>query len=159
MKRRFGCLFGGIALGGLGAAGFVALLLWAAEDAGPKRFTTCRTMLRSTERCDGLNASWTECSWSFHAEGEPDPTLCSGFLRRPKRGGKVSDYDHVEAFEEQDCADYGLPEHLRCFVGTRREHEATHRYLQAFDEACRTGVVLRSCNEPLRTYPLETDAR
>jgi hypothetical protein len=48
--------------------------------------------------------------------------------------------------------DYGLPRGLRCFFGERQEPEAHQRYVQAFDAACRKGVVLRSCNEPLRSY-------
>jgi hypothetical protein len=158
LKPALACLVGAMVVGGVGVVAFLALLLWAAEDAGPKRIAECRTSLRATERCDGLDSSWTECSWSFHAEGRPDRGLCSEFLSRPKRGGEPKDYDDVEAFEEQPCAEFGLPGSLRCFSGVRREHEATHRYLQAFDYACRTSVVLRSCNEPLRTYGFGADA-
>lgn len=116
------------------------------------KITKCRAPLVGDSTCTGLNDSWIECRWAFRAEGRPEPALCERFLQLPPgyRGhGETADYDDVGSFSEVPCSDWRVPVGDRCFVGFRHEHEATNRYLMAFDPSCSASVVLRSCNEEL----------
>jgi len=128
------------------------------EDAdAARRITECRTPLVGDTTCSGINDSWIECRWAFRAEGRPERSLCERFLQLPaghRGNGETEDYDDVRSFSEVECSVWAVPDDRRCFEGVRREHEATNRYLQAFDSDCGTAVVLRSCN-----YPLDVAAR
>ncbi|MEM7137483.1 MAG: hypothetical protein AAF500_12930 [Myxococcota bacterium] len=135
-------------LGGLSLAMFSAM-----RDAQESRLVDdCRAPLEPGYVCGGYDDTWIECNFAFRAEGRPERALCREFLSRPRgfRGaGEPADYDDVESFSETECAPWGIPHRFRCFVATRREHEATHRYLQAFSPKCSDALIFRSCNAPL----------
>jgi len=153
-RKRGRWLAGGVLVATVGVC--VLAGVWALGEAGPEPITTCRTPLVGDVTCRGADGSWIECDWSFHATGRPEPELCRRFLTLPaghRPRGEPADYDDVRAFAPSDCGAFALPAGLRCFTGSRHESEATNRYLQAFDPACTRGVVLRSCNARLRTYP------
>lgn len=134
-------------------AGIAMAILVSTSDEGQSRIISeCRTPLAKTASCDGVDRSWIECKWTFRAEGKPDEALCERFLRLAPGHlgqGNAEDYDDVEKFSEISCGDLGLPERMRCFRATRSEPEATHHYLEAFDAECRSGIVLRACNDSL----------
>jgi hypothetical protein len=126
----------------------VALDTW---DEGTQ-ITECRAPLVGDVECAGFNDSWTECKWAFRAEGRPQRSLCERFLRLPKghrSSSETRDYNDVPSFSEVECTDWDLTGVSRCFEGARHEHEATNRYLLAFDSQCRAAVVLRACNQGL----------
>ena len=126
----------------------VALDTW---NEGSK-ISECRAPRVGDVKCSGFNDSWTECKWAFRAEGRPERALCERFRRLPKgyrSDAETRDYDDVQSFTEADCSKWDLSGVSRCFEGTRHEHEATNRYLLAFDSECRAAVVLRACNQGL----------
>lgn len=151
----------GLAISGLAALAFlVFVFVILAEDAwGPKPITECRSGLAETHWCRGLNSSWTDCSWGFQAEGRPDLKLCRHFLSSRSTTVVTSDFPEFDRFTRTDCADYGLDANMRCFFSEQQQHlDETNRYLLAFDGACTHSTVLRSCNEPLKTYPSPAQA-
>jgi hypothetical protein len=116
------------------------------------KITECGAPLVGDFECAGFNDSWTECGWAFRAEGRPERPLCQRFLGLPRgyRGGAdTTDYHDVRSFSEVDCTDWNLSGTSRCFEGAREEHEATNRYLLAFEPDCNAAVVLRACNQTL----------
>lgn len=126
----------------------VALDTW---NEGTK-ITECRAPLMGDFKCAGFNDSWTACNWAFRAEGRPERPLCERFLRLPsgyQSSAETRDYEDVRSFSQADCTAWGLSGVSRCFEGARHEHEATNRYLLAFDSDCRAAVVLRACNQGL----------
>jgi hypothetical protein len=126
----------------------VALDTWNADTT----IKECRAPLVGDFECAGFNDSWTECKWAFRAEGRPERALCERFLRLPRgyrSDAETRDYDDVRSFSEVDCDDWSLSKVSRCFEGARHEHEATNRYLLAFNSDCRAAVVLRACNQGL----------
>jgi len=116
------------------------------------KITKCRAPLVGDATCTGFNDSWIECRWAFRAEGRPEPAVCERFLQLPagyQGPGETADYDDVGSFSEVHCSDWRAPIGDRCFVGSRHEHEATNRYLLAFDSDCGSATVLRACNSSL----------
>lgn len=138
----------------------IALDTW---DEGTK-IEECQVPLVGDVECAGFNDSWTECKWAFRAEGRPERPLCERFMRLPKRyrsDAETRDYDDIESFSEVPCSDWGFLGVSRCFEGARHEHEATNRYLLAFDSDCSAAIVLRACNQELKAaaaqLPTERD--
>lgn len=170
--RRRGCSRGCIAALGITILlliGVIGFMRWAVEDSGDaaiylggsKPIVECRTPLGPTASCSGRDKSWTECNWTFRAEGTPPLELCERFLRLPsgrKGEGDVLDYDDVEKFSEVDCRGFKLPDDMRCFRAQRSKLEERQLYLQAFDGSCRNAVILRACNSSLEKAAAHGDA-
>lgn len=129
-------------------------LLHLGEFSGSKRIESCRTPLARLDRCEGEDGSFNECRWAFHAIGAPDVARCRAFLDGATRQPTTTEGTgwSSDGFKPTNCEDLGLARSLSCFIKTHHEHEATQRYLQAFDEDCTQSVILRSCNHPLRTW-------
>ncbi|MEM7435003.1 MAG: hypothetical protein AAF436_07615 [Myxococcota bacterium] len=133
--------------------GLTVAIVSAMRDAEEARIVDdCRAPLEPGYVCGGYDDTWIECNFAFRAEGRPEQALCRQFmaLRRGVQGsGEPADYDDVEGFSETECAPWRIPQRFRCFIGTRSEHEATNRYLQAFARDCTEALIFRSCNAPL----------
>jgi hypothetical protein len=133
----------------------------------------CRTALAMTTTCRGENSGFQECHYHFRAEGLPDPALCAAFLARPGTEPLAPAVTTVTALAvsadggaahagcpENDpggwqrvaCEDYKVDATMVCFLCLDDSRPETARQIvQAFDRSCERGVVLKACNEPLRS--------
>ncbi|HEX3769540.1 MAG TPA: hypothetical protein VHV30_01690 [Polyangiaceae bacterium] len=127
----------------------------------------CRTALATTTTCRGENSGFQECHYHFRAEGLPDPEICTAFLAgpdavppahpaaaRPVDGGAraACPENDPTGWQRVACADYHVEAAMVCFEcldGSRPE--SAREIVQAFDRTCERGIVLKSCNEPLRS--------
>jgi hypothetical protein len=126
----------------------------------------CRTSLAVTTTCRGENSGFQECHCHFRAEGIPDPEICTAFLAGPD-ALPASHPDPAPAmdggargpcpenaptgWQPVACDSFGIDAAMvcyRCVDDTRPE--SSRELVQAFDRSCDRGVVLKSCNEPLR---------
>jgi hypothetical protein len=129
----------------------------------------CRTALAMTTACRGENSGFQECHYHFRAEGLPDPRICTAFLaaadaptppHAPAVAAIPADAAARGVCAENDpsgwqrvaCGDYRVDATMVCFACADASHpESAREIMQAFDRSCDSGVVLKSCNEALRS--------